>query len=509
MPIDFPPPPTPQQEELAQLKAEAAAGVVSVDIGIYVLRVVAPGIFTEREIREITAGFLDLSRAIRALNAAAQSKGAAVPRTLYARDGDAVYVSISAGSLAAVEGPPRLTRYFEGLVGDEPLGLADFEKRRLFAGTHASRMGQAFTPVFTPVEGAAYRMTLKPGTEPVSAGAARVNFTNFGNRFTGREFIDFDARQGTPWGDEFAAQVRTGAKITGIDDVEPGNEYNELFLGWNRVTAVGFFGVSGRMIDYRQRFDELALNGEIKTLDVGYTGIVSSSATRRLTVQARADYVEKRLEFGATGLLAELEPYSSLELGSVWTASFRVFGQGLLSQSSLAVRRGLGANGEARTTTDLDYWLLRPAFSLRTVGEGFGAELQVSAQLSNDSVPEQQQWVVGGVGNLHAYVPGIAIGDRGALARLVGEAPPLTLAGVSLKSRLFYEWGLADYREPRAEQPPATQSVSNVGGELLFGFGRFFEISVAAALPLHDTGIDRQTRDDARADFLFRLSGKF
>lgn len=509
MPIDFPPPPTPQQGDLATLQAESAAGAVSVNIGIYVLRVFAPGIFSESEIRSITEGMLDLSRAVRALNGAAQSKGVVAPRTRYFRDGDDIYVSITAGSLAAVDAPKPLKRYFTGLIGEKPLLLGDFEKKRLLAGVHASRMGADFAPVLAPVQGGGYQMTFKRGTETVSSGSARVNFSNFGNRFTGREFVDLDVREGSRWGDEFSAQARTAAKLTGIDDVEPGNEYNELQLGWNRVTPYGLFGLSGRMIDYRQQFGTLAFNGQINFLDVGYTGIVVSNASQRLTVQARADYVEKTLDFAASGILAQREPYASLELGSTWIASFRLLGQGLLSQATIAVRRGLGDWGPERTASDLDYWLLRPAYSLRMLGEGFSGELQLLSQLASVAVPEQQQWVVGGIGNLHAYVPGVAIGDRGVSARLVGEAPMLMLGNVSFKTRLFLEWGAAEYSQAAAGQPQARQSASDVGGELVLGFGRFFETALAAAMPLHDSGIDRQTRDDARADFLFRFSGKF
>ena len=94
MPFDFPPPPTPQQGELAALLADSATGAVSVEIGIYVLRVFAPDIFSEAEIRTLTAGTVDLSRAVRALNAAAQNKGIVAPRTLYLRDGDDIHAGL-------------------------------------------------------------------------------------------------------------------------------------------------------------------------------------------------------------------------------------------------------------------------------------------------------------------------------------------------------------------------------------------------------------------------------
>jgi hypothetical protein len=44
---------------------------------------------------------------------------------------------------------------------------------------------------------------------------------------------------------------------------------------------------------------------------------------------------------------------------------------------------------------------------------------------------------------------------------------------------------------------------------LVLGLGPYFETALTAALPLHYQHINPQVRDDARADFFFRLTGKF
>ena len=511
MAIDFPPPPTPVQGELARLQADAAQGAVTVLIAGVSMHVHAPGVLDEVEIRAATRGASDLSSAVRALAASAQRRGVLAPKTLYVRSGQDIYVSLFAGTVRQVYAPARLKPYFADLAKEEPLTINAFERRRLLAGIHANRMGVSLTPVFSPAEGQAYDLSLKPGTENVSAGSARLSLSNAGNRFTGREFIDLDVRQGTPYGDEFSMLARAAAKVVGIDEVEPGSDYHELQAGWSRVNPLGLFGLSGRYLDYRQQVQGFRFNGELWMTDLNYTGVIRSTATQRLTAQGRVDYIYKQLALDANGLRLQKEAYPSLEAGLAWSTSFRLWTRSWLSLAGLNARQGLGAVGNPITRAELDYWLLRPSYTLRSQGSPWVGELQLSMQYAPDTVPEQQQWVVGGAGNLHAYVPGVAIGDRGLTARLVGEYRGIRYGAlpITLKPRVFLEYGTAEYATPTAPQQRGRQSLSDVGGELALGVGPVLEASVSAAMPLSDSGVDRQVRDDARADFFFKFSGKF
>ncbi len=510
MPIDFPPPPMPLQGDLASLQADATQGAVSVGIAGYTLQVHAPGVLDPEQIMMATAGLEDLSTAVRALAAAAQRNGVLAPRTLYVRDGYDIYVSIQAGRVGSVEAPEPLQPYFAGLEDGEPASLGAFEKRRLLASIHASRMGESYTPTFEAGEGDAYRLNLKPGTEGVNQGSVRVNLSNAGNRFTGREFLDLDGRRGNAAGDEFSILARTAARVLEFDDVEPGSDYHETQLGYSRVNPLGLFGLSARYLDYRQQLQGQAFNGELWTTDLGYTGVLRSNATSRITVQGKADYIYKRLELDANGQKLQKEAYPSLEAGAAWSSSFRLLSQSWLSLAGLSLRQGLGDVGAGTLTrADLDYWLVRPSYSLRSQGMPLTGELQVSLQYADVTVPEQQQWIVGGIGNLHAYVPGVAIGDRGVLVRAVGETPAYVRGLLSVRPRVFAEYAVAEYAEPAAGLPGGKQALSDIGGELVIGVGRYIETALTAAMPLSDSGVPQQVRDDARADFFFRLTAKF
>lgn len=509
MSIDFPPPPAPIQGELTTLQADANQGAVSLQIAGYTVHVHAPGVLDEADITAATAGFDDLSNAIRALTVAAQRNGVLAPKTLYVRSENDIFVSIYAGTINSISAPAPLMPYFAPLEKEDPLTIGDFEKKRLLAGIHASRMGAGYTPVFTAAEGNAYDLTLKPSPDLVSPGSVRVNLSNVGNRFTGREFLDLDARRGSSSGDEFSVLARTAASVLKLDDVEPGSDYHETQLGWSRVTPFGLFGVSGRYVDYRQQVQNTAFNGELCTVDTGYTGIVASSATQRVTVQGKVDYIYKGLELDSTGQKLQKEAYASLEAGAAWSTSFRLLSQSWLSQATVSARQGLGAAGSSLTLADLDYWLVRPAYSLRSQGSALTGELQVSMQYADVIVPEQQQWIVGGIGNLHAYVPGVALGDRGVLVRMVGEYTPYTYSIITVKPRAFVEFAAAEFAKPVAGVSDDVQSLSDVGAELVVGIGPFIETAVTAALPIQHSGVSKQARDDARADFFFRLTAKF
>lgn len=509
MPIDFPPPPTPEQAQVESLQADANQGAVSVEVAGYTIFVHAPGVLNEAEVIAAVMGVDDLSTAVRALAAMAQRRGVLAPKTLYARSDNTIYVSISAGTVSSVSAPEQLTPYFEGLTTKDALLVEEFEPKRLLAGIHASRMGGNYTPMFSPSDGSAYDLTLKPAAEGVSPGSVRVNLSNTGNRFTGREFLDLDARRGTADGDEFSVLARTAASILEIDDVEPGSDYHEYQLGWSRVTPVGLFGLSGRYLDYRQRASNIAFNGELWTVDAGYTGVVSASTTSRITVQAKADYIYKQLELDSNGLRVQKEPYPSLELGAAWTTSFRLLGESWLSQASLSARQGLANEKHALTRADLGYWLVRPSFSLRSQGAPVVVELQLAAQYADVTVPEQQQWIVGGVGNMHAYVPGVAVGDRGLLVRMAGEYKVPTYYGVEFKPKLFVEFGVAEYSNTFGVLPGGAQTLTDIGAELTIGLTPWLETALTAAVPLQHGNVDKATRDNARSDFFFRLTAKF
>jgi hypothetical protein len=290
------------------LRAAGGEGVVAVRVAGRLLHVYAPGVLDESQILDAVAGMRSLSNAVRALAAAAQRAGVLIPRTIYARSGDEVYVVITPGQLAAVDAPEPLQPYFDDLSGKQ-VDLSAFERRRLFASVHATRMGENLSSSLLDLGEGQYRLQLASGTSSAEPGSVRLNLSNAGNRFTGREFLDLDARTGTASGNEYSVLARAASSVLKIDDQEPGSDYHEYALGWSRVAPWGMLAANTRFLDYRVLAGGNTFNGNLWTADLSYVGVALSTLSSRLTVQLKADYSHKQLQQDEDGLLRQEEPY--------------------------------------------------------------------------------------------------------------------------------------------------------------------------------------------------------
>jgi hemolysin activation/secretion protein len=125
-------------------------------------------------------------------------------------------------------------------------------------------------------------------------------------------------------------------------------------------------------------------------------------------------------------------------------------------------------------------------------------------------VPEQQQWVLGGISSLHAYVPGVAVGDSGLLLRLSGERVLLDHARWNLRLRGFLEYGAARYAQDEAPRPAGgTQALADAGAEVVLGCKPYLEMALTAAAPWFDQGVQPSVLSETRSHFFFRLTARF
>jgi hemolysin activation/secretion protein len=122
-------------------------------------------------------------------------------------------------------------------------------------------------------------------------------------------------------------------------------------------------------------------------------------------------------------------------------------------------------------------------------------------------LPEQQEWLLGGQGNMTAYLPGVAVGDVGYAARAQAELT-LDVLGFELKPRIFGEYGFATLQNPVAGQVTARQSLADAGAEVAIKFGKIFEGSVAWAKSIDEQGISQAELDAAKANIYFRIAAK-
>ena len=533
MAVTLPPVIPPQQAGVEQLQRQATESA-AFNFQSYRVHVLGAAVLDGDTLASATQQAATLSDVVRKLAALYYEAGYPAAQLRYGLAGSDLYVLASPGKLASVEGPQALEPYFEDLIGLDPLTDSAFERRRVLATVHADRAGLQVEPVFRPdPSGDAYTMTLEPVPDAPDPTRFKVEVGNPGNRFVGRHFLDLDLRHGLASGDEFNAIWRTGLK--GLNDDEAADRYDEEMLSWSRVTRYGIFGLSGRNVDYRidlrtesdrplsrllrnllpflpPNTVEQPIKGDIRQAEAAWAYPLAADFHSRWSVNAKIDYTHKELELRSRDTRIQNQEYGSIEAGTAYGRTIELGEQRLDLDGGLSLRKGLGddESDQAASLADLGYLLWRPQLSARLSQGDFSTRLELYAQLTRDTVPEQSQWVLGGLGNIASYLPGVAVGDSGGLARLQFD---YKLFGkgerYALVPRAFVEYGYARNEHPQAGLPGGTPTIADAGIELLFSYSSWLDASLAYAEPFHDQDIDRRTLNDAEANVYFRAALKF
>jgi hypothetical protein len=528
MAIDFPPPLPPQQGELQQLQQNPEATAIS--FKEYRIHWLGAKPLSDSQMQHAVDNKDTLSDAVRGLAAALYAAGYPASRLSYALSGQDLYVLATIGKVSTVAMDPPIAPYFRGLAGADPLTDDALERRRVLASIHADRAGIAATPSFAPgvsvvpvSDGSSatpsaplssdYTMSLMPNPgEAPDQDRFRLEFGNPGNRFVGRYFADLDVRAGTGDGDEFRSFSRFGIHglNTSSDDDSRSGTYGEQNLGWNRVTPFGIFGIGGRYAYYGLQESPIVpmpVTGLIRSGEAYWLFPLFANINSRTTITAKVDRIGKTTDLRDEDLKVQQELYNSVELGASYISSFNFLGHHWDFEGGLSGRKGLGAESAPLTTADQSYFLLRPGLRLKYfLTDRYSLGLEASGQYSDATVPEQQQWVLGGLGNLSAYLPGVAVGDKGYLVRAQGEAGAFPVYhGSEIRPRVFVEYGATRYNDLGGGLP----RTADAGVELGLKFLPWLSGSVAYARSFVYKDIPESVRDATDARVYFRLQGEY
>ncbi len=528
MPVSLPPPSVPTLADAAETQAQAQVSSFRFQqytVNLHGTDVLSEALFTR--LAEVSATLSDL---VRRIGAACYAAGYPACETHYARVGNMVYLLLDIGGIDRVEGDARMAAYFKGLEGKDQLTARQFEPRRFLANTHADRAGLFVQPVIKEAEDGARVMEVSPIQEDGVATSVNAEFGNPGTRFVGRYLGSLSASIGSPWGDELIAGWRES--FSNIDSDENDGNYQEFNLGASRVTPWGIFSVGGRTVDYDFETQGFRIDADIRIYDVRWVYPWFADFRQRFLTQVKFERTDSTAQFAqatvgeplpptllesllpilsilrppqtAEGQQGELldERYNSVEVVAFYSRNDQVFGNALQSDTSLTVRTGLKDQVAVPTGADLDYTSFRPAVSLKyPVFGDWELATSLNAQFTSDRMPQQQQWVLGGMDNLTAYLPGVAAGDEGALARFVLSPAPFNQFGLTFKPALLLEGGTTRFNNGMSEV-----RLADIGAKIDVAFSPNFDLTLAYATDIVE---DNLQRDDADANLYFRLRAKF
>lgn len=459
----------------------------------------------------------DLSAAVRLLADLYVDAGFPAAQLHYLLVDKDLYVLTMRGTVNEIDAPEQLQPYFEPLIGRDPLRDRDLERRRILASLHADRIGQDYAAEFEPtgIETSALRLReVNGGPDPTQLS---VGVSNTGNRFSGRYLVDVFADHSLASGDRFSAGWQTAPGA--FNDEQRAERFDEFIAGWSRVHPLGVFGVQAELTRYAYRLRQplLAINeadARIVQVEASWQYPLAAGFDHRIIANAQVDYTHKRAELD-DGTRLQNEEYPSIELGveGSWLTPLPK-PQQLTLTAGLDLRQGLGSDGEPTAVNErqLRYLIGRPRLTAAlVVDDRWELLLHGELQITRDTVPEQSQWVLGGVDYLEAWLPGIAVGDSGGLARLqLNYLETGGWFGIELIPGIFAEYGHARFERPYQDLRPAgTLELADVGAVIEMRHARGLRARASIARGIADNGIDREALDRDEANFYFSVSASF
>ncbi|MFT5033478.1 MAG: hemolysin activation/secretion protein, partial [Bacteroidia bacterium] len=119
----------------------------------------------------------------------------------------------------------------------------------------------------------------------------------------------------------------------------------------------------------------------------------------------------------------------------------------------------------------------------------------------------QQQFVLGGLSTMSAYLPGTLIGDSGVYGRikLEGHWHPF---GADLTPSLFVEYGTAWFEDVRGELGES-RSLVDAGVRVEGDIGRDLTMQFVAAVPVSERNLDSDLIKTMEANFYWHLEKRF
>lgn len=562
MAIDLPPVIPPQLSTAERIEAYAPAGAETVTATIQnkTLRITGNRYLTDEQLRRILDNAETPSQAIRAINQAYYNLGHLLVTVYYAPQGETVLVHVINAGLAEVEAPKKIRVHFAGLIGDEELTVSEFDAKRILADVKSQREGVDYKISYQVKEGnpEAYTMVFTP--EPVEDHDATdliLQMSNEGNRFIGRYFAGAGFQHQFDTGSELSLMFEK--VVVGLGENDGGKSYDSIELQFDHPSRFGLYGLEASYIEYEREatFLEPAgpptgstqgticdvggllglpcedIIGDIGTQrvqrdlkskigSVALTGeqVVYSDRSQRFTVAQRLEAIETEIETEDGEEILD-EPHAALELGGKYSRRMRPLGVSTQLSLQLFVKGGFTGDDGTLGTDDVEeavsagkrtgeFLLLRPKLGLKfALGDAATFNINAVGQISDDDqLPQQQQFVLGGMDSLSAYLPGVLVGDTGAYSLVSLDGNGWDFWGINVVPSLFVEYGRVRF-ENAGGDPGEARSVSDGGLRLKADLGWQTSMEFVAAEPISENNIDKAALEEREVDFFWKLKKRF
>lgn len=498
------PPQTPVVKEL-RLAAHAGAPLVVHSHG-YTYTVNGNTLLPAATLRAVLQKAEAPTQAVQALNAAYIQAGYFLVALRAQVKAHAVTLGVIEGQISKLQAQPDMKRFYDGVEFDPALQESELVRRNILAEAYASRSGLGFRPSVAPgQQPGGTTLTVQtppqPGFKPISGS---VVLGNYGSRYVG----------GTVLGENLTVRPGGGLELNlgyahGLPSAlkdSAGSRYDAVNAGASLVTPWGFYGLSFARSAYRVGLAAAPLNPTGETQTWGLTGsqLVHGSSTLRVsTTQGLTHVSNVTTVFQNLYTLTDQNyNYGSLGLQVSKNTSLA----NLPGALNAGVTYNLGLSGPIGTltkttpglpTSRFHYWGLTSNWQ-QTLPGGWSSNVVFNGQWGLDTLPQNQQWVLGGYGSLTAWTPGVLVGDGGYLLRATLQSPSWQWGRWQMSAQGFAEQGaVTNHYTPAGTS--GWQMLSDVGLGFTWTAPWKTQLSLTAARAVANKNVTATTLNSQRA----------
>jgi hemolysin activation/secretion protein len=450
--------------------------------------------------------------AVGALKQAYERKGYFLVALVGQTQGQQVLLQVVQGRLTHVDGPRSLVAYFAGMKEDDRIRNSDIIRQSTLAQAYAATNGKQPQISFKPapeVGGSAMQISQVALPDSHAVGGS-LTAGNFGNRYAGHYVAQ---AQAYAHHDGVTVQLSHSRALTGMDANTRGAYYAATSGSLSAITPMGTFQLDGSATRYQlgNAFAPLYPAGKVKAFGASATQLLYADDVRRWSLQEGVHHIrDSETVFGGAYTLRD-QKFNVVDLSSDYSWRFGGF---FKRPASLSLSAGIKL-GSARGDSGFDHAPGSPtghfqvytasAGATQTLPANFSLQFSLSGQSTPDTVPSYEQWVLGGINNLTAYLPGTIVGDRGYLGRLALQGPQWNAGALQLRPGVFAEYGAARYSYvPTAT--PTWQSLDDVGASVNISLPLAHTSAMLAyAKPLGSRHVAANLRDNQQAHVFFYL----
>jgi len=498
------PPPKPVVQEL-RLAASATGPVIVLSHG-FSYTVTGNTLLPKSTLREALEKAESPTQAVQNLKAAYSQAGyflVALRAQVSAHD---VVLQVIEGQITRVDAQASLNRFYDGVEFDPTLQENELVRRNILAEAYASRSGLEFRPSVAPgQQPGGTTLTVQtppqPNFKPISGSLV---LGNYGSRYVGGMVLgeNLSVRPGS--GLEMNLSYAHGLPNALKDSA--GSRYDAVNAGASLVTPWGFYGLTFARSTYRVGAAAAPLNPTGETQTWGFTGsqLLYGSPTLRISSTQGLTHVSNVTTVFQNLYTLTDQNYNYTNIGLQLSKNISIINLPGALNAGIAYNFGIsGPIGTLSKTTPglptsrFHYWGVTSNWQ-QTLPDGWSSNVAFNGQWGLDTLPQNQQWVLGGYGSLTAWTPGVLVGDSGYLLRATLQSPSWQWRGWQMNAQGFAEQGaVTNHYTPAGT--PGWQMLADLGVGLTWTSPWKTQLSLLAARSTANKNVSAATLRNQRA----------